>query len=135
MGCTTLGVSRPSETDHIPAVVDDLESSKPVAGVGKRLVHGYRIRDELRIKRVRIGCVDVRIPRRPFVAGTIRLRMNLRRDGLEHDHYSVPLHDAKEIFAVSISSAGVSDRKAQLRAIKVQARLEIVHDKRRRNGV
>lgn len=69
------------------------------------------------------------------MAGTIGLRMNLRCDSLEHDHYTVALHDAKEIFAVSISSARVGDRKAQLGVIKVEARLEIVYDKRRRNGV
>lgn len=79
--------------------------------------------------------MNVGIPGRPCMAGTVWLRMNLRRDGLEHDHYSVALHDAKKIFAFSISSTAVADRKAQLRAIKVQARLEIVHDKRRRNGV
>ena len=69
------------------------------------------------------------------MAGTVWRRMNLRRNGLEHDHYAVALHDTKEILAVSISSTGVGDRKAQLRAVKVEARLEIIHDKRRRNGV
>jgi len=69
------------------------------------------------------------------MAGTIGLRMNLRRDGLQHDHDAVALHDAKEIFAVSVSTTCVGDRKSQLRAIKVEARLEIVYDKRRRNGV
>jgi hypothetical protein len=132
---TTLGFLRPAEADDIPAVVQDLESPKPVARVGKWLVHGYGFRDELRIKRVGIGSVHVRIPGRPFMARTIWLGMNLRRDGLEHDHYAVALHDAKKIFAVSISSAGVGDRKAQLGAIKVEARLEIVYDKRRCNGV
>ena len=69
------------------------------------------------------------------MAGTIGLRMNLRRDGLEHDHDAVALHDTKEIFAVSISSTRVGDRKAQLGAIKVEACLEIVNDERRCNGV
>lgn len=131
----TLGLLRPSEADHIPAVVDDLESSKAVAGVGKRAVHGHGFRDELRIKRVGIGSMNVRTPACPFMAGMIWLRMNLRCDGLEHDHYAVALHDAKEIFAVSISSTFVGDLKAQLGAIKVEACPEIVHDKKRRNGV
>lgn len=126
---------RPSEADYIPAVVDDLESSKAVAGVGKWAVHGYGIRDVLRIKRVGVGSVNVRIPARPFMAGMIGLRMNLRRDGLEHDHDAVALHDTPEIFAVSISSTCVGDRKAQLGAIKVQACLEIVYDKKGRNGI
>lgn len=126
---------RPSEADDIPAVVDDLESSQAVVGVAKRVVHGYGIREVLRIKRVGIGSVNVRIPARPFVAGMIWLRMNLRRDGLEHDHDAVALHDTKEIFAVSIASTGVGDRKPQLGAIEVEACLEIVYDKKRRNGV
>ena len=126
---------RPSEADHIPAVVDDLESSKAVAGVDKWAAHGYVIRDVLRIKRVGIGSVNVRIPARPFMAGMIWLGMNLRRYGLEHDHYAVALHDTKEIFAVSISSSCVGDLKAQLGAIKVEACLEIVYDKKGRNRV
>lgn len=69
------------------------------------------------------------------MAGAIGLRMNLRRDGLEHDHYAIALHDTEEILTVPISSTGVSDLKAQLGTIKVKACLEIVNDKRRRNGV
>jgi len=126
---------RPSEADHIPAVVDDLESSKAVAGVGKRAVHGYGLRDVLRIQRVGIGSVNVGIPARPFMAGMIWLGMNLRRDGLEHDHYAVTLDDAPEIFAVSVSSTSVGDPKAQLGAIKIEACLEIVHDEKGRDGV
>lgn len=126
---------RPSEADDIPAVVDDLESAQAVAGVAKRAVHGYGIRDVLRIQRVGIGSVHVRIPARPFMAGMIGLGMDLRRDGLEHDHDAVALHDAKEVHAVPISSARAGDRKAQLGAVKVQAGLEIVNDKKGRNGV
>lgn len=37
--------------------------------------------------------------------------------------------------APGISSTGVGDLKAQLGAIKVEACLEIVYDKKRRNGV
>ena len=126
---------RPSEADHIPAVVHDLESSQAVAGVAKRAMHGDGIRDVLRIKRVGIGSVNVRIPARPFVAGMIGLGMNLRRDGLEHDHDAVALHDTKEIFAVSISATSVGDLKAQLGAIKFEACPEVVYDKKRRNGI
>ncbi len=68
------------------------------------------------------------------MAGMIWLGMNLRRDGLEHDHYAIALHDTPEIFAVSISSACVGDLKAQLGAIKVKTCLEIVYDKKGRNG-
>jgi len=69
------------------------------------------------------------------MTGMIGLGMNLRRDGLEHDHYSVALHDTKEILANSISPTCVGDPKAQLGAIKVEAGLEIVYDKKGRNGV
>jgi hypothetical protein len=69
------------------------------------------------------------------MAGMIWLWMNLRRDGLEHDHYGVALHDTPKIFAVSVSSTCVGDRKAQLGAVKVEACLEIVYDKKGRNGV
>ena len=129
------GVLRPSEADHIPAVVHDLESSKAVAVVGKRAEHGYGFRHILRIKRIGVGSVNVRIPARPFMAGMIGLGMNLRRDGLKHDHHAVALHDTKEILAVSISSACVGDLKAQLGPIEVEACLEVVYDKKGRDGV
>ena len=125
----------PSEADHIPTVVDDLESAKAVAGVFKRAVHGYGLRDVLRIQGVGIVSVDVCIPARPVMAGMIGLRMNLRCDGLEHDHYAVALHDAPKIFAVSISPALIGGSKAQLGAIKVEARLQIVYNKKRRDGI
>jgi hypothetical protein len=69
------------------------------------------------------------------MAGMIWLGMNLRRDGLEHNHHAVALHHAKEIFADPVSSSRVGDLKAQLGAIKVEAGLEIVHDKKGGNGV
>lgn len=98
-------------------------------------MHGHSFCDVFRIKRVGIGSVNVGIPARPFMTGMIGLGMNLRRDGLEHDHDSVALHDSEEILANSISSTCVGDVKAQLRAIKVEAGLEMVYDKKGRNGV
>src|SRR5689334_12444654 len=86
---------RPKQMTY-PLLSTISKARRPSLVSASGLCMGTAFRDELRIKRVRIRSVHVCIPGCPFMAGTIGLRMNLRRDGLQHDHDAVALHDAKE---------------------------------------
>ena len=70
------------KTQHISAVIGDLEGPESIARIGQFPMHGNLPADELCVQRVGIIRADVGVPPSPFVMRTIRLGMDLGRDGL-----------------------------------------------------
>src|SRR6266849_7155264 len=89
------------ETQHISAVVGNLKGSQSIARIGQFSMHGHLPAYELCVQRVGIIRADVGVPASPFVTRTIRLWMDVGRDGLEHEHYSVASHDGEVVISVS----------------------------------
>ena len=73
---------------------------------------GMSLAEELCVERVGIAGEDVSVPASPFVARTIRLGMDLRRNVLEHEHHLIAPDDRPEVLAVSVTS-GVQDLEPQ----------------------
>ena len=64
------------------------------------------------------------------MARMVRLRVDLRRNCLEHDHYAIPLYDSPEVFAVTVPATFVRDLKPELGRVKIKTFLEVVHDEK-----
>jgi hypothetical protein len=128
---------RSSEANHVAVVVYHFEGAQAVLGVCQGPVHRNGSADVLLVQRVGVGGVDVSVPARPFVAGMIRLGMNLRGNRLEAHHNAVPADERPEILAVvvPIASAPVGDFKAEFGLVEVEARLKVLDDKARNDTV
>jgi hypothetical protein len=122
-------LARPSEAEDVTAVVNHFEGAEAVLGVCERLVHGNGSADVLFVERVGLGGVDVGIPARPFVAGMIRLRMDLRGNRLQTDHHAVSADEGPEIVCVVVAASLVSNFESEFGLIEVDARLKIIDNK------
>src|SRR4029077_995665 len=99
-----LPVNGAPETQHISAVIGDLEGPESVARIGQFPMHGNFLACELCIQGVGIIGADVGVPASPFVTRTIRQWMDLGRDGLQHEHYPVASHDGEIVISVSLTT-------------------------------
>src|SRR5207248_3341634 len=106
IGLTTLEllVNGVPKTQQISAVISDLEGPESIACIGQFPKHGNPFANELCVQGVGIVRVDVGVPASPFVTRTIRLWMDLGRDGLEHEHDSVASKDGPEVVRISVAS-------------------------------
>ena len=77
----------------------------------------------------------VGVPTGPLMARMIWLRVDLRRNCLQHDHHPIALHDSPEVPVRLVSATSVSDFKGQLVTIKLKTLMEVVHNKKRGNAV
>ena len=123
------------ETEYIAAVVFYLKCSQAIARIFQGPMHCNRSSDELSMKRVWIGGMHVRVPASPLMPRRVWLRMNLRRDRLQHNHYPIALHDAPEVRSLAVFPALVSNFEAKLRPIEIQAGLQVVYNKEWRNAI
>jgi len=118
------------ETQHVSAVVGDLEGSEPIACVGQFSMHGHLPAYEFCVQRVGIIGTDVSVPASPFVTRRIGLWMDLGRDGLEEEHGSVAYQDGPEVVSVPVATTLMKDLEPQLGLIKRKCRAQVVDDKR-----
>lgn len=125
-----LLVNGAPETQHVSAVVSDLEGSESIARIGQFPMHGNLPAYELGVQRVGIIRADVGVPASPFVTRRIRLWMDLGRDGLEEEHGSVAYQDGPEVVSVAITTALMKNVEPQLGLIERKCRAQIVDDKR-----
>ena len=65
----------------------------------------------------------------------VRLRMDLRRDGLEHEHDPVASNDGPEVISGSIASTLISNVKPQLGLVEGKRGGEVVGNKKGSNRV
>jgi len=125
--CIELLLDRAAKTENIPAVIRDLEGSQAVACIcqlpAERSVPGQK----LRVERVGIRCEDVRIPGSPFVTNRIRLRMDIGRNVLKHDHYLVSSNHRPEIIALPVPSF-VAHLEAEPGLVKLNRCRQVVSD-------
>ena len=118
------------ETQHVSAVVGDLEGSESIARIGQFSMHGHLPAYELCVQRVGIIRADVGVPASPFVARRIRLWMDLGCDGLEEKHGSVAYQDGPEVVSVSVTTTLTKNVEPQLGLIERKRRAQVVDDKR-----
>ena len=118
------------ETQHVSAVVGDLEGSESIVRIGQFSMHGHLPAYELCVQRVGIIRADVGVPARPFVTRRIRLWMDLRCDGLEKEHRSVAYQDGPEVVAVSVTTTLMKNVEPQLALIERKRRAQVVDNKR-----
>ncbi len=130
-----LRPKRPAEAKHVAIIVEDFKCAEPVTVIFQRPMHGNIFTDVLPIQRVGVGSVDVGVPAGPLVTRVIRNRVNVRGNCLETNHYRVSADKSPEIIPLPIATALVSDVKTELGAVEIQARLQIVHNKTRDDGV
>ena len=70
------------------------------------------------------------------MAGVVGLRMDVRGDGLEHEHHLIPGDHGPEVgVAVSVASALVEDGEAESVLVEVQGRGQVVDDEEGSDGV
>src|SRR5580658_6720454 len=92
--------------------------------------------EKLCVERVRVAGVDVGVPAGPFVARVVGLRMDLRGDGLEHEHDLVSSQDGPEVVAAgSVASTFIQDLEAEPCLVEIQGRGEVVDDEEGSDGV
>ncbi len=125
----------PPEAQHVSVVIDDFKGPESIAGIGQFPMHGNLPAGELCVQCVGIVDVDIGVPAGPFVTRMIRLRMDLRRDGLEIDHHPVASNDGEEIISGSIASSFISNVKPQLGLVEGKRSGEVVDNKERSNRV
>jgi hypothetical protein len=130
-----LLLHRPSKAQHISVVVDDLKGPESVMGIGQLPMHGNLLACELCVECVGIFGVDVGVPRGPFVTRMIRLRMDLRRDGLDHEHDAVASHDGPEVISGSVASAFIENVEPQLGLIERKRSGQVVDNKKGSNRI
>jgi len=118
------------ETQHVSAVVGDLEGSESIARIGQFPVHGHLPAYELCVQRVGIIRGDVGVPAGPFVTRRIRLWMDLGCDGLEEEHGSVAYQDGPEVVSVFVATTLMKNVEPQLGLIERKCRAQVVDDKR-----
>jgi hypothetical protein len=116
------------ETQHVSAVVGDLEGSEPIVRIGQFSMHGHLPAYELDVQRVGIIRPDVGVPASPFVTRRIRLWMDLGCDGLEEEHSPVAYQDGPEV--LSVSTTLMKNFEPQLGLIERKRRAQVVDDKR-----
>src|SRR5215467_15067517 len=125
-----------AKTEDVAAVVEDLEGTESVVGIGQFAVHGDFPAYELCVQGVGIIGVDVGVPGRPFVTRTIRLGMDLRGDGLEHEHDSVASKNGPEILVcLSVASSLIANVESQLGLIERKRSRQIVDNEKGSNTV
>jgi hypothetical protein len=61
--------------------------------------------------------------------------MDLRRDGLDHEHDAVASHDGPEVISGSVASAFIENVEPQLGLIEGKRSGEVVDNKERSNRV
>ena len=66
---------------------------------------------------------------------TIRLWMDLGRDGLEHEHDSVTSKDSPEVVCVSVASSLITNVESQLGLIERKRSAQVVDNKKGSNTV
>jgi hypothetical protein len=125
-----LLVNGAPETQHVSAVVGDLEGSESIARIGQFSMHRNLPACELCVQGVGIIRADVGVPAGPFVTRRIRLWMDLGRDGLEEEHGSVAYQDGPEVVSVSVATTLMKNVEPQLGLIERKRRAQIVDDKR-----
>src|SRR5208282_978715 len=125
-----LLVNGAPETQHVSAVVGDLEGSESIARVGQFSMHGHLPAYELCVQRVGIIRADVSVPARPFVTRRIRLWMDLGCNGLEEEHGPVAHQDGPEVVAVSVTTTFMKNVEPHLGLIECKRRAQIVDDKK-----
>src|SRR4249919_1604267 len=90
-GCR-LRVAEPKEGKNIPVGIRELEAPQPIVYERQLLDERHTALTELLEERVRVECVDVRVPASPFVPGVVWTWKHVRDDGLEHDADTIPAH-------------------------------------------
>jgi hypothetical protein len=116
------------ETQHVSAVIGNLEGPESIARIGQFSMHGHLPAYELCVKRVGIIRADIGVPASPFVTRRIRLRMDLGCDGLEEEHGSVANQDGPEV--VSVTTTLMKNVEPQLGLIEGNRRAQVVDDKK-----
>src|SRR4029077_14412007 len=125
-----LLVNGAPETQHVSAVVCDLEGSESIARIGQFSMHGHLAAYELCVQRVGVIGADVGIPASPFVTRRIRLWMDLRCDGLEEEHRQVAHQDGPEVVSIAVTATLMKNAEPQLGLIERERRAQVVDDKR-----
>jgi len=126
-----LLVNGAPETQHVSAIVCDLEGSESIARIGQFSMHGHLAACELCVQGVGIIRPDVGVPASPFVTRRIRLWMDLRCDGLEEEHGSVAYQDGPEVVSISVTTTLMKNVEPQLGLIERKRSAQVVDDKRR----
>jgi len=124
-----LLVNGAPKTQHISAVIGDLEGSESIARAGQFPMHRNPPAYELRVQRVRIVRAEVGVPASPFVTRMIRLWMDLGRDGLDHEHYPVASDDGPEVSFGSVTTTFVKNVETQLGLIERKRGAQVVDNK------
>ena len=120
----------PPKAQHVSVVVDDLKGPESIAGIGQIPMHGNLPGCELCVQCVGIVGVDVGVPAGPFVARVVRLGMDLRRDGLEHEHDPVASNDGEEVISGSVASALIANVEPQLGLVEGKRSGQVVDDEK-----
>lgn len=130
-----LLVNGAPKTQNVSAVVGDLEGPEPIARIGQFPMHRNVPAYEFCVQRVGIIRSDVGVTGSPFVTRTIRLWMDLGRDGLEHEHDAVTSHDGEVVVSASFAAGLMLNVESQLRLIERNRRVQVVDDERGSNDV
>src|SRR5690349_4151548 len=135
VGRLELFFEGPPKAQHVSVVIHYLKGPESIVGIGQLPMHGNLSAGELCVQCVGIFRVDVGVPGGPFMARMVRLRMDLRRDGLEHEHDPVASNDGPKVISGSIASALIANGKSQLGLVERKRSGQVVVNKKGSNRV
>src|SRR5579864_4047077 len=132
---TLLRLDRTPKAQHVSVVVRNLEGSQSVVCVCQWAMHRSVLGQKLGVEGVWIAGEDISVPGSPRMPRRIRLRMDVRCDGLQEEHHLVAPNHRPEVLALPIAAALMEYLEAQVGLVEPQGLVQIADDEERCNAV